>query len=123
AAVTMPASPLVPGANVYAGTMTTTLGPAVAGMRERVYVPNSAGNTLDVIDPTTYRVIDHIAVGKVPHHVTPAWDLSRLYVDNTSGDSLSVIDPSTGKVTGTIPVTDPYNLYFTPDGAKAIVVA
>src|SRR5205807_3304946 len=62
AAVTMPASPLVPGANVYAGTMTTTLGPAVAGMRERVYVPNSAGNTLDVIDPTTYRVIDHIAV-------------------------------------------------------------
>jgi YVTN family beta-propeller protein len=49
--------------------------------------------------------------------------MSRLYVDNTYGDTLTVIDPRSGKATGSIPVTDPYNLYFTPDGSKAIVVA
>src|SRR4029453_14412243 len=47
-----------------------------------------------------------------------------LYVDNTYGNALTVVDPRTGHPTGRIiPVTDPYNLYFTPDGSKAIVVA
>jgi YVTN family beta-propeller protein len=59
----------------------------------------------------------------VPHHITPSWDLSKLYVNNTEGDSLTVIDPRTGKPSGTVPMVDPYNLYFTPDGTKAIVVA
>src|SRR5205085_11043927 len=49
--------------------------------------------------------------------------LTKLYVNNTSGNSVTVIDPRTGKAGDTIPVTDPYNLYFTPDGTKAIVVA
>jgi DNA-binding beta-propeller fold protein YncE len=36
---------------------------------------------------------------------------------------LTPIDPTTGKPGKTIPVDDPYNLYFTPDGRSAIVVA
>ncbi len=62
-------------------------------------------------------------MGRVPHHVTPSWDLSRLYVNNTEGNSITVVDPRSGKPIETIPITDPYNLYFTPDGTKAIVVA
>src|SRR5438046_9623045 len=47
-----------------------------------------------------------------------------LYVDQGNTVSLTVIDPRTGKVARIIPkVTDPYNLYFTPDGTKAVVVA
>jgi DNA-binding beta-propeller fold protein YncE len=80
-------------------------------------------NTVDVIDPATYTIVDHFAVGKLPQHVTPSWDLRTLYVDNDLGNSLTPIDPRTGQVGAPIPVEDPYNLYFTPDGKKAIVVA
>jgi DNA-binding beta-propeller fold protein YncE len=55
--------------------------------------------------------------------VTPSWDLTKLYVNNTEGNTLTEIDARTGRPTRDIPITDPYNLYFTPDGAKAIVVA
>lgn len=90
---------------------------------ERVYVPNTIANTVHIIDPKTYKVTATYPVGKQPHHVTPSWDLTKLYVNDTLGDSLTVIDPVTGKIAGEISVTDPYNLYFTPDGTKAIVVA
>ena len=109
--------------NVYQATISPTLSKAVADIPFRVYVPNSDANTVSVIDPATFQVVDKFAVGSVPHHVTPSWDMSKLYVNNTSGNSLTVIDPRTGKVSETKPMVDPYNLYFTPDGKKAIVVA
>ena len=37
--------------------------------------------------------------------------------------SLTPIDPITGKPGQPIAVDDPYNMYFTPDGSSAIVVA
>jgi YVTN family beta-propeller protein len=49
--------------------------------------------------------------------------MRHLYVDNTGGDSLTEIDPRTSRPTRKFHVRDPYNLYFTPDGSKAIVVA
>jgi len=56
--------------------------------------------------------------------VTPSWDLRTLYVDNDHGNRLTPIDPNTGLPTGPpMPVADPYNMYFTPDGHYAIVVA
>ncbi len=95
----------------------------MADIPVRVYVPNSGAGTVSVIDPATFQVVDRFAVGRVPHHVTPSWDLSRLYVNNTEGNALTVIEPRSGQPMETIPITDPYNLYFTPDGSKAIVVA
>ena len=53
----------------------------------------------------------------------PAWNLKTLYVTNDLGNSLTPIDPRTGKPGTPIPVDDPYNMYFTPDGRYAIVVA
>jgi YVTN family beta-propeller protein len=76
-----------------------------------------------VIDPLTFKVIDHFAVGSIPHHITPAWDMSALYVDNEGSSKLTVIDIHTGRPNGqTINIPYPYNLYFTPDGTKAIDV-
>jgi YVTN family beta-propeller protein len=109
--------------NVYAADNAVRLAAAVSNIPQRVYVPNSLAGTVDVIDPLTYAVIDHYTVGKLPHHITPSWDLKHLYVNNTRDSSLTVIDPATGRPVETIAVTDPYNLYFTPDGTKAIVVA
>lgn len=116
-------SPNATSDNVYAHTLAGDLGPAVAGVPTRVYVPNSESDTVDVIDPTTFAVVDHFTVGRLPQHVTPSWDLKTLLVDNDEGNSLTPIDPRTGKPGPPVAVDDPYNLYFTPDGSKAIVVA
>jgi YVTN family beta-propeller protein len=87
-----------------------------------VYVPNSKSGTVSVIDPATYRVIDTFATGRVPQHVVPSWDMKTLWVNNNSGNTLTPIDPKTGRPGKSIPVDDPYNLYFRPDGAYAIVM-
>jgi len=112
-----------PTESVYAHIAPADMNPAIANVTPRVYVPNSMSNTVDVIDPSTMKIVDHFKVGKLPQHVTPSWDMKTLYVDNDLGDSLTPIDPATGKRGTDIPVIDPYNLYFTPDGKYAIVVA
>jgi YVTN family beta-propeller protein len=76
-----------------------------------------------VINPRTYTVIDYFPTGAVVQHVVPAWDLKTLYATNDIGNSLTPINPDTGRRAGpNIPVADPYNMYFTPDGQHAIVV-
>jgi YVTN family beta-propeller protein len=89
----------------------------------RVYVPNSGGDSVDVIDPRTYKVVEHFHVGALPQHVTPSHDLKTLYVNDDVGNTLTPINPRTGLPGKAFPVDDPYNLYFTTDGRYAIVVA
>jgi YVTN family beta-propeller protein len=110
-------------ANVYAHDGADKIAPAARNAKELIYVPNSRSDTVDVINPHTYKIVEHFAVGGLPQHVVPAWDLKTLYVTNDTGNSLTKIDPVTGKPGATIPVDDPYNMYFTPDGRYAIVVA
>ena len=114
---------LLDPANVYAADGPGMLTGAARFARPLVYVPNSDSNTVDVIDQRTFKIVDHFAVGALPQHVVPGWDLQTLYVTNDLGNSLTTIDPRTGQPGRTIPVDDPYNMYFTPDGRYAIVVA
>lgn len=115
--------PVLDPNNIYSEERPGNLSPAVAGFRELVYVPNSGSNTVDVIDPHTFKVIDHFKAGRQPQHVTPSYDLKTLWVLNDWSDTLTSIDPATGKKGGTVAVNDPYNMYYTPDGKFAIVVA
>ncbi len=115
--------PLLDPHDVYAADRPGRLAPPVRAFPSRVYVPNSESNTVSVIDPRTYKVIDEFPVGALPQHVTPSYDLKTLWVDNDQGNSLTPVDPATGKPGKPVPVTDPYNLYFTPNGRYAIVVA
>jgi DNA-binding beta-propeller fold protein YncE len=122
--VPAPRSPAVATAsNVYAHDGAGMLTGAARLARPLIYVPNSQSGTVDVIDPRTFRVVEHFTVGALPQHVVPAWNLRTLYVTNDLGNSLTTIDPRTGEPGKTIPVDDPYNMYFTPDGRYAIVVA
>jgi DNA-binding beta-propeller fold protein YncE len=114
--------PLDPG-DVYAATRPGRLSPAVRHLPARVYVPNGASGTVDVLDGRTFRRVGRFAVGRLPQHVTPSWDLRSLWVGNNEGDSLTAVDPATGRPGRTVRVADPYNLYFTPNGRRAIVVA
>ena len=109
--------------DVYAATRAGHLAPQVRGDPARVYVPNSQSNTVDVIDQRTARIVDHFAVGALPQHVSPSWDLRTLWVTNDTGNSLTPINPRTGRHGRPVRVRDPYNLYFTEDGRRAIVVA
>jgi YVTN family beta-propeller protein len=108
---------------VYAHTGASDLAEVVRADLPLVYVPNSDSSTVDVIDPQTFSIVRHFKVGRQPQHVTPSWDMRTLYVDNDLGNSLTPIDPRTGQPGAPIPVEDPYNLYFSPDGTMAIVVA
>ncbi len=108
--------------DVYAATR-DGLAPAVRGYPELIYVPNGAAGTVSVIDPKTAKVIGTYPAGKVPQHVVPSYDLKTLWVNSSGSNTLTKMDPATGKVVETISVDDPYNLYFTPDGKDAVVMA
>ena len=109
--------------NIYGAAGANALSGVAARARPLVYVPNSHDGTVTVIDPRRYRVVRTFATGALPQHVVPSHDLTRLWVANNRGNSLTPIDPATGREGTSVPVADPYNLYFTPDGRFAIVVA
>ncbi|WP_042409198.1 YncE family protein [Streptacidiphilus carbonis] len=115
--------PPLSATDVYAADRPGELSPAVKDFPSRIYVPNTLSDTVSVIDPATYKVIQTLHVGHEPQHVVPSWDLKTLWVNNDLGNSLTPIDPATGKPGDPVDVHDPYNLYFTPDGKHAIVMA
>ncbi len=128
AVTTVPGMPPVPDAkNLYSETTAGKVSPALAQDLPRVYVPNLQSNDVYVIDPATFTVVDKFRVGLNPQHVVPSYDLRTLWVannaENTTKGSLTPIDPKTGKPGKAIAVDDPYNMYWTPDGKSAIVVA
>lgn len=121
--------PVLDPHNIYSADGPGMLSGAVKNFPYRVYVPNSKSDTVDVIDPSTYKIIDHFVLPKrskhllEPQHVVPSWDLEKLWVAQDLGDQLTLIDPATGKQGETIHVDDPYNMYYTPDGKYAVVMA
>jgi len=119
--------PVADPANLYGETRSDKLSPAVATALSRVYVPNLKSNDVYVIDPSTLKVVDRFRVGINPQHIVPSYDLKTLWATNNAegrtDGSLTPIDPVTGKPGRSIAVDDPYNMYFTPDGRSAIVVA
>ena len=115
--------PVLDPQDIYAADRPGDLSPTVKDYPSRIYVPNSGSNTVDVINPATYKIIGHFRVGKQPQHVTPSYDLKTLWVLCDLNDTGTQIDPATGKKGKTIYVEDPYNMYYTPDGKFAIAVA
>jgi len=121
-----PAGPAASGSaagSVYAQAGAGMLAPVARQAKPMVYVPNTMANTVQEIDPTTFTVVRRFKVGAVPQHVVPSWDLKTLWVNDNNGNTLVPIDPATGTPGKPVPVEDPYNLYFSPDGAHALVMA
>lgn len=111
----------VPG--VYSHTGVGQMSPAVANAKNYVYVPSNGDGSVTVIDQETMQIVNHYTVGKLPQHVVASWDLTKLYATVSAANRLVEIDPTTGEKGASIPVAAPYNLYFTPDGSTAIVMA
>jgi len=115
--------PPLSSTDVWAADRPGRFAPAVRGIPERIYVPNSKSDTVSEIDPRTFKVLRTFRVGHEPQHVVPSYDLRTLWVNNDLGNSLTPIDPRTGLPGRAVVVQDPYNLYFTPDGKHAVVMA
>ncbi|MEP7089481.1 MAG: beta-propeller fold lactonase family protein [Nocardioidaceae bacterium] len=114
--------PVLPG-GVYAAAR-GRLPARVAHDPAYLYVPNSSGAPITtVIDQRTRKVVRVLHTGTLSQHVTPSWDLRTLYVEASAANQLVALDPATGRVERRIPQRRPYNLYFTPDGRQAVVMA
>jgi YVTN family beta-propeller protein len=116
--------PAVPDPHdVYADAGANMVQDSVKQDRPLVYVPHSGSGDVWVIDPTTFQVVAKYPAGRELQHVVPSYDMKTLYATDDMGDHLLPFDPKTGLPGKPIPVTDPYNMYFTPDGKFAISVA
>ncbi len=120
-------APVVDPHNLYSETAAGKMSPQVQGDLPRIYVPNLRSNDVYVVDPAQMKVVNRFKVGIGPQHIVPSWDLRTLWVTNNAegrtDGSLTPIDPRRALPGKPIAVDDPYNMYFTPDGKSAIVVA
>jgi len=109
--------------NVYSHAGAGMLAARMRGYPAYAYVPHNKSGDVWVIDQRSHAVVSRCHVGVEIQHVVPSWDLTTLYATDDVSNRLRVIDPRNGRCGRIIPVKDPYNLYFTPDGRYAISVA
>jgi len=87
-----------------------------------VYVTNSAGNTVDVIDTSTNQVVQVIHDIELPHGVGFSADGSRIYVSTESENMLDVVDRQSTTILKKTPLSGrPNNLAVTNDGSRVLV--
>jgi YVTN family beta-propeller protein len=115
--------PVVDPHNIYSEAGANMLGVVAQQSKAYAYVPDTKSGDVWVIDQRTFQVVDKFPVGKEVQHVVPSHDMSALYATDDVGNVIRRIDPITGAPGDTIPVADPYNMYFSPDGKYAISVA
>ncbi|MFC5947017.1 YncE family protein [Pseudonocardia lutea] len=115
--------PVTDAHDVYANAAANMLSDAAKAAKPLVYVPHTKSGEVRVIDPATFAVVGTYPLGGELQHVVPSWDMRTLYATDDTTNKVVPFDPVTGKPGAVIPVQDPYNMYFTPDGASAISVA
>lgn len=88
----------------------------------RIIQTNSAGDSVDVIDPVTNKVVGVIPDIEANHGVAVAPDASRIYVSDEAMSTLDVVDSRSLKVTKRIPLSGhPNNIAIAPDGHRVYV--
>ncbi len=95
-----------------------------AKVRQKLYVTNSSGDDVSVIDVATNKPIGRIEVGPHPHGIAvPAkQDFILVTIEGTNPGQLVWIDPRTDKVTKRVPIGPaPNQLAVTPDGKFAYI--
>lgn len=94
----------------------------LAASTARIYVTNSAGTSVDVVDPATNKVVQVIEGIEVPHGVNFSPDGNRVYISNESESVLNVVDRKTGKTIKKVALSGhPNNIAVTKDGGRVLV--
>jgi len=95
---------------------------AAAGATAWIYVTNSAGNTVDVIEADTNKVRQTIRGIELPHGVSFSPDGARVYVSNEAESVLDVVERKSGEILGKISLSGrPNNIAVTKDGGQVLV--
>src|ERR1700692_2179400 len=88
----------------------------------RIYVTNSAGDTVSVIDPTTNKVVQVIKGIEVPHGVNFSRDGKNVFISNESESVLDVVDQKSGDIVNRVPLSGhPNNIAVTKDGRLVVI--
>src|SRR5215475_9478091 len=90
----------------------------------RVYVTNSAGDSIDVIDPATNKVVQQIKDIEGAHGIAFSPDGSRVYVSDEVDSTLDVFDRKTGQLVKKVPLSaHPNNIAVARDGRIVVGIA
>lgn len=95
----------------------TSTGFAGTSASTRIYVTNSLGDDITVIDLASRTVAGDIKVGRAVHGICAAADGRRVFTTIESERNLKIIDTANNQVVDTIPLTGrPNQCAATPDG-------
>jgi YVTN family beta-propeller protein len=87
-----------------------------------IFVTNSAGDTIDVIDAPTNKVVQVIRSIELPHGIAFSPDGTRVYVSSESESVLDIVDRKSGKIEKKVSLSArPNNLAITKDGGRVLV--
>jgi YVTN family beta-propeller protein len=97
--------------------------PAAKTMVEsRIYITDSAGDTVEVIDPATNKVVQVIHGIELPHGINFSGDGARVYVSNEAESVLDVVDRKSGEILQKVALSGhPNNITVTKDGSRVLV--
>src|SRR6266481_4748168 len=88
----------------------------------RLYVTNSASDTIDVIDTATNKVVQVVSGIELPHGIAFSPDGARIYISNEAESVLDAVDRKSGEILRKVPLSArPNNLAITQDGAQVLV--
>jgi YVTN family beta-propeller protein len=106
----------------WVNSLNSTAGAHASALKTRIYITNSAGSTVDVVDPATNRVVQTIQGIELPHGVVFSPDGSRVYISNESENVVDVVDAASGRILEKVPLGGhPNNLTITRDGKRVLV--
>ncbi len=90
----------------------------------RIYVTNSAGDSIHVIDPATNKVVQQIRGIEGAHGIAFSPDGSRVYVSDEASSTLDVFDRKTGKLVKKVALSaHPNNIAVARDGRIVVGIA
>jgi YVTN family beta-propeller protein len=88
----------------------------------RIYVTDSASDTIDVIDAATNQVVQVIHGIVLPHGIAFSPDGSRVYISSESESVLDIVDRKSGEILNKVPLSArPNNIAITKDGGRVLV--
>jgi YVTN family beta-propeller protein len=97
--------------------------PASAGT-SRIYITNSAGDSINVIDPTTNTVVQTIKGEEAAHGINFSPDGTRVYVSNEATSTLDVFDQKSGNLIKKVTLSNhPNNITVAKDGRIFVGIA
>ena len=102
----------------------TLVAETAAAQTVRIYVTNSAGDNIHVIDPATNKVVQVFKGPEAAHGIAFSPDGARVYVSNEDASTLDVFDRKSGKLIKQVPLSNrPNNIAVAKDGRIVVGIA